>query len=124
MHEMSLVHEVLNIVLKSTKGTPIKAVSEVHLTIGEARDVVEDYMNGLFNHLARGTVAENAKLVINRVPYTVRCADCGEVFRMNIRDRSTWVCPHCGAQRRYYLNTGMEFRVDSVQVANIEQGAA
>lgn len=124
MHEMSLVHEVLNVVLKSTKGTSVKAVSEVHLTIGEARDVMEDYMNGLFNFLAKGTVAEHARLVINRIPYTVRCADCGEIFHINIRDKKSWMCPQCGAERRYYFNSGMEFRVDSIQVASVEQGAA
>ena len=121
MHEMALVHQVLDVVLESTKAAPAVTVSEVHLTIGEARDVIEDYMQGLFTFLARGTVAEQAKLIINRVPYTVRCADCGEVFPLNVRDQRTWVCPKCGAFKRYYLNSGMEFRVDSIQVA---EGAA
>ena len=124
MHEMALVHNVVETVLDQAGRVGAREVGAVHLTIGEGRDVVEDYMQGLFAFLARGTVAERARLVVRRVPYTVRCTCCGTVFPLNVRDASTWVCPHCAAERQYRLHTGMEFTIDRIQVvgdARLEQ---
>lgn len=116
MHEMALVHNVVETVLDQAGKVGAREVGSVHLTIGEGRDVVEDYMQGLFAFLSRGTVAERAQLVIKRVPYTVRCTRCGTVFPLNVRDASTWVCPHCAAERQYRLHSGMEFTIDRIQV--------
>lgn len=117
MHEMALVHQVVSLVLDQVRDTDVTEVTAVHLTIGEGRDVIEDYMGGLFSFVARGTVAEHAKLVIHRVPYTVRCNQCGEVFPINVRDDATWVCPQCGAVKDYRLFSGMEFMVDNILVS-------
>ncbi|TNU94801.1 hydrogenase maturation nickel metallochaperone HypA [Eggerthella lenta] len=117
MHEMALVHQVVDAVVEHAEGIGAKEVKAVHLTIGEGRDVVEDFMQGLFSFLARDTVAEHARLVVKRVPYTVRCNRCGCVFPLNVRDSSTWVCPDCGVERDYRLNSGMEFMIDRMQVA-------
>ena len=116
MHEMALVHEVVDTVLEHAEAIDAKEVTAVRLTIGEGRDVVESFMQGLFSFLARGTVAERAELVVRRVPYTVRCNRCGCVFPLNVRDSSTWVCPQCEAERDYRLNSGMEFTISEVQV--------
>ena len=67
--------------------------------------------------MARGTAAEHAQLVIRRVPYTVRCNQCGEIFPINVRDSSTWVCPQCEAVKDYRLFSGMEFMIDSISVS-------
>lgn len=116
MHEMALVHGVVDAVLEHAEAVGAKEVKAVHLTIGEGRDVVEDFMQGLFSFLARGTVAEEAKLIVRRVPYAVRCNRCGSVFPLNVRDSSTWVCPNCGAERDYRLYSGMEFMINEIRI--------
>ena len=116
MHEMALVHGVVNAVLEHAESAGAKEVRSVHLTIGEGRDVVEDFMQGLFSFLARGTAAERAELVVRRMPYAVRCNLCDCVFPLNVRDSSTWVCPQCGVERNYRLHSGMEFTIDDIQV--------
>lgn len=117
MHEMALVHQVVDTVLEQVRGTDVAEVTAVHLTICVGRDVIEDYMSGLFSFVARGTAAEHAQLVIRRVPYTVRCNQCGEIFPINVRDSSTWVCPQCEAVKDYRLFSGMEFMIDSISVS-------
>ena len=112
MHEMALTHEVLDVVLENAKNSGAIEVKTVHLTIGEGRDVIEDYMQGLFSFLARDTVAERARLVVKRVPYMVRCNVCGSIFPLNVRDSSTWTCTQCGAKRDYQLYSGMEFMIN------------
>lgn len=83
MHEMAITREVVDIVVKEAEAVGALQVSAVHLTIGYMRDIVEEYIDGLFAHLARGTVAEHAELVIVRVPFTVRCNRCGQVYHFN-----------------------------------------
>ncbi|MCD8013711.1 MAG: hydrogenase maturation nickel metallochaperone HypA [Lachnospiraceae bacterium] len=117
MHEMALVRRVVDIVVTKAEAVGASEVHAVHLVIGEARDIVEDYFEGLFQYLARGTVAENAEMVIYRVPYTVRCNQCGFIFPINIFNEETWVCPACKAKRDYKLNSGMEFAVKNIEVA-------
>ena len=116
MHEMALMHGVVDAVLEHAEGAGAKEVTMVRLTIGECRDVIEDLLQGLFSFLARGTAAERAELVVRRVPYTVRCNRCGSVFPLNVRDSSTRVCPCCKAERDYRLNSGMEFVIDQMHV--------
>ena len=122
MHEMALVRSVLDTVLDVCRGKPIAEVSAVRLSIGELSDVVDDYVPGLFRYLAKGTVAENAEVVITRVPVRVRCKSCGAVFPLDLRsvdphDPSTMSCPKCGAVKNYRMVSGSEFRIESIEVA-------
>lgn len=123
MHEMALVHPIVDTVLAHATAIGAAEVAAVHLTIGDGRDVIEDYMHGLFAFLTRGTVAENAKLVIRHIPYTVKCNECDHVFPLNVRDKSTWTCPACDAERNYHLHSGMEFTIDSIEVARFADAA-
>lgn len=117
MHEMSLVHDLVDVVLDESAKHGIAEVGAVHLTIGEGRDIVVEFLEGLFRHLARGTAAANARVVVERVPITVRCRQCGRVFSLNVYDEATWRCPDCGAERDYVLNSGLEFSIDAIEPA-------
>lgn len=121
MHEMSLVRPIVNMVLEECEGKNVRAVTSVHLTIGEGHDVIVDTIPGLFQFLARGTVAEHAEVVIERVPLRAQCNRCGEVFPINVYHSETWVCPACG-QRDYRLYSGREFCIDSIRVEGLLPG--
>ena len=96
MHEMSMVRVVVEAVLEECEGKDIAKVKAVNLRIGEMRDVIESYVPDLFRFLARGTIAADAQVNIERVPMMVRCHDCYEIWHLNSRDESTWTCPRCG----------------------------
>lgn len=123
MHEMSLIRPVVDLVLKECGERGVTKANAVHLTVGSLRDVIEDYMQGLFQYLARGTVAENAKLVITRVPAVVICNQCGTPFPISTRDKESWTCPQCGAYHDYRLYRGNEFRVDCIEAEGPTEGA-
>lgn len=116
MHEMSLVRKVVDIVLEECEGKDIEEVVCVQLSLGELSDVVEPYVEGLFRHLAKGTVAANASIEIKRIPAYVRCRDCSDIHHIDFRDESTWYCPRCGVYKNYRLISGHEFRIDNIQV--------
>lgn len=115
MHEMALVRNVVDIVVEEAEAAHAAEVRAVHIVIGEGRDVVEDYFESLFQFLARGTVAEHAKVIIYRIPYRVQCNRCGAVFHVNIFDRATWGCPACEAYQNYKLVSGMEFSISKIE---------
>ncbi|MEE8717338.1 MAG: hydrogenase maturation nickel metallochaperone HypA [Coriobacteriales bacterium] len=116
MHEMSLVREIVDAVLEECSEAGVTKVDTVRLTIGELHDVVEEYIPGLFRYLARGTVASDAEVVIDRVPARLSCGRCGEVFRADPRNPRGWECPACHADGGFKLRSGMEFAIDSIEV--------
>ena len=119
MHEMSLIRNVVEMVLKECEGKNVKEVKAVHLTIGELSDIVEQYVPGLFKHLAgkqESKIAANAEVIIKRTPLLVRCNECYEIFHIDVHNEETWVCPRCGAKQKYTLFSGREFRIDNIEV--------
>ena len=116
MHEMAYVRNVVDVVNEYANRDDVAEVVAVHLTIGEGRDIVVDYFQGLFQFLARGTKAEHAEIAIRRTPFAVSCNRCATVFPINVFDESSWKCPSCGAVRDYRMHSGMEFRIDRIEV--------
>lgn len=121
MHEMALMRTVVDTVLDFAEQNGAVEVKAVYMTVGYNRDVVEQYMDGMFAFLARGTIAENAELIVRRTPYTVKCNQCGRIFHINVYDASTWVCPQCQAERDYKLHSGMEFAINKIEVVLPEE---
>ena len=93
-------------------------VTSITLRIGKGRDIVVDLFSGLFDHLSKGTPAEGAELVFERVPMVTRCKDCSKLYHLNVHDERTWPCPACGSQN-YELASGMEFSIENVTVGEI-----
>ena len=117
MHEMSLVRNIVDVVLDECAGTDVVKGKTVSLTIGELRDVIFEYVPDLFRHLARGTIAAEAQVVITSVPALLECSRCGTEFHpANTRDPRTWRCPSCNADTGYRLRSGMELGIDSIEV--------
>ena len=97
MHEMSLTRDVVDAVLDHAAMAQADRVLSVHMTVGEIHDIVDDLFVKCFAFLARGTAAEGARVTIDRVPLTVRCKECGEVFGVDLHARGGALrCPGCG----------------------------
>lgn len=120
MHEMALVRNVVDIVVEKAEASNVREVRAVHIVIGEGRDVVEEYFEGLFRYLARGTVAQRAEVILYRMPYMVRCNQCGFVFHVDVFDQESWSCPACEAYQEYKLVSGLEFYVSRIEVVGTE----
>lgn len=119
MHEMGLTRDVLDTVLSEAAKANARKVCSVTLSIGYVRDIAEDVFEGLFEWLARGTVAEGAELIINRVPVMVLCHNCEALYHIEVMDAETWPCPFCGT-KDYDIKTGLEFRIDDINIITKE----
>lgn len=117
MHEMALTENIVDIVTRTATMAEAKEVTRVHLQVGALRDIVEHMMTDCFHFLARGTVAENAKLEIERIPLVVQCRQCGEKMQVEIHagDRETEKCGKCGASS-FQIVQGNEFIVDDIEI--------
>ena len=117
MHEMALAENIVDMVVQAAEGAGAVRVKTVYLTIGAARDVVVDLLDGLIRHLARGTVAADAEVVILEAPVLGRCEECGATYPIDYTDlRASWDCPRCKGGR-YKVVSGMQFTVDRIEVA-------
>lgn len=117
MHEMALARNVVDSVIASAESVSANEITEIWLTIGIARDIVDDLFDGLIKFLCRDTIAENAVVILARSPLTIKCNDCGAITPIDYRIIGNTVdCPCCHSEN-YHLNSGMEFAIDRIKVA-------
>ena len=121
MHETGVCRSIVETVERFALAGHAKRVKTVRIKLGEVHDVVPEILIGAFEWMARGTVAEGAEMVIERIPFTVKCELCGEVYRLDVHDERTWDCPACH-QRAYHLHTGREFLIDAIEIENYAPG--
>ncbi len=115
MHELSYTRSILNAVVSSAEDAGAHKVKSVHLAVGEVRDIVDELFRNCFEYLAKNTVASDAEIRIDRIPLSLLCRRCGTIFNADAFSSKAIACPHCG-QSDYAINSGMEFRIDSIEV--------
>lgn len=110
MHEVSLAESIRTSLLQMQEEQRWKSVVEVRLRIGVLRQVFPDILSFAFDTVTRGTALEGARLVVEDVPLSFRCRDCGTSWK----DESA-LCPSCGSIHRETV-AGMELEIESVEV--------
>ena len=115
MHELSVTESLLQVVLLHAGKGGAKRVVSVSVRVGALSDVVNEWMQRYFDYLSRGTIAEGARIRIERVPVTFRCDGCAAVFPADPRSREPIRCPCCGAEAMT-LVTGRECVVEGIEV--------
>jgi hydrogenase nickel incorporation protein HypA/HybF len=72
-------------------------------------------MQRYFDYLSRQTLAEGAKLVIERAPIVLRCESCSRSFEVTREGLKEVQCPDCGESRCRFVS-GREYLVKSIEV--------
>ncbi len=112
MHELSITQSILDISLRAAEARHAARIRVIRLKIGAFSGVVPDCVQMYLDVLAKGTVAEGAKIEAETVPLKVRCNACGREAEI---DRRHIACPHCGSVDLHRLS-GRELLVDSLEV--------
>ena len=112
MHELSVTESILKIVLRHAEQSGAARVTQIDLVIGDLSSIIDDSVQFYFDMISQGTLAENARLVFDRVPGQLRCWDCQTIFAP---DGRMYACPQCGSVRVEVI-AGREFRVESIEV--------
>ncbi len=76
MHELSLTENLVRVLQEQSVAQNFERVLSVHLEIGALSTLEPGSLEFCFEIVARGTIAENAKLEILRTPGVAICRKC------------------------------------------------
>ena len=109
MHEATLAENIIKISLDIAEKSHAKKISAVGLKLGKMAGVEVEALNLSFEVLSRETPAENAKLIIEKIPIRAECNKCGKIFTL---EDFNFFCPECDGI--LILQSGRELLVDFV----------
>lgn len=112
MHEMSLCEGVVALVEDEAAKQGFTRVRTVVLEIGVLGHVAPEAMEFCFEAVSRGTIADGARLAIERVPGAGWCLDCEKTVPLTERFGA---CPACG-RHKVQMTAGDELRVRELEV--------
>ena len=115
MHELSIAQSVVEIVRQHLPDDRPVKVNAVRIRLGELSGIVPDSLEFCFSAIVAGTSLEGATLMMERVPLTARCADCGATSAI---DQSIFACPACGGSA-LQITTGREMNVVAIDVDDL-----
>jgi hydrogenase nickel incorporation protein HypA/HybF len=111
MHEFGIIQGVFKLVEEAAVKNNLKAITKVTLKIGKLRQVFPDFLQFAFETVSKGTVAQDAKLVIVEVPIKMKCRTCQQEFAV---ERNAYICPKCNNVGLDVLS-GKEIYIESIE---------
>lgn len=112
MHEMALAEGMLQILEDQARAQEYTQVKTVWLDIGELSHVDVHAMRFCFDAVVQGTVADGAKLEINRTPGEAWCHNCAKTVPLA---RLADPCPECG-DYQLQVTGGEDMRIRELEV--------
>lgn len=114
MHEMGLVQNIVDIVLKTAEQNGISKVLRVNIRAGQLRAIVPEQLQFCFQILCKESpILEGTELVVETLPVKGKCKSCQHEFSV---EEYRFVCPECEHEDIDVLQ-GMELLVSNIEVA-------
>jgi hydrogenase nickel incorporation protein HypA/HybF len=115
MHELSIAVGLIDLAAEEAARQGNVRVATVYLRIGPLAGVVADALRFSFDLAAEGTAVEGARLEIEDVPVTVRCARCAA--DNTVGDPQRIRCPICGGPAT--VVGGRELELAAMEVIDV-----
>jgi hydrogenase nickel incorporation protein HypA/HybF len=115
MHELQVTERILDVVLKHAAGHDVSRIVVIHLKVGELSDLEDEWLQRYFDYLSKDTLAENARLAIERAPIVMQCESCSASLEVRKDELREIVCAECGGSR-FRLVSGREYLVKNIEV--------
>lgn len=93
MHELAICQSLLAQVEEVARDNDAERVSVVTVELGPLSGVVPVLLKRTFAVARRGTLAENAKLLVEETQPRIRCRSCGREATV---PENQLLCPDCG----------------------------
>jgi len=110
MHEFSIIQSIIDIAIDSARVNKAVTISAVEVDVGQASGGIPEALEFAWESARKGTLLENADLVINPVPIKVTCRSCNHKYQP---DDIFEACPYCG-DINPELISGRELRVAAI----------
>ena len=113
MHEMGLVQNIVDIVLKTAEQNDIAKVLRINIRAGQLRAIVPEQLQFCFGILAKESpILDGTELVVETLPVKGKCKSCRHEFLVK---EYRFVCPECEHEDIDVLQ-GMELLVSNIEV--------
>ena len=111
MHELSVASAIIDTAARHAGG---RRVTAVYVRAGQLRQVVPESLAFYFEHVARDTLCEGARLEQEVVDARLRCNPCDYEWAIEI---PAFRCPTCGGSD-VEIASGNEFEVESIEIGS------
>jgi hydrogenase nickel incorporation protein HypA/HybF len=113
MHELSLCGSIYEIADRAAAG---RAVSVIHLRVGQLRQVVPETLTYCWALVSEQTELAGSRLIVDSVPVTLHCLDCGSTT--TLADQLMLLCANCCGVR-VSVTAGEELMLTSLELAEV-----
>jgi len=112
MHELAVTQQILDMALEKARENRASEIQSINLVVGDLTSIIDDSVQFYFDILSKNTMAEKARLSIQRVPVELRCRSCRRSY---IAPDQHWHCPQCQSLD-LEITRGNEFYLDSIEI--------
>lgn len=92
MHEFGIIENIFKTIEKIALENRLQIISKVVLKIGKLRQLIPEFLRFAFQTVAKNTFAENAELIIEEIPITIKCKKCQNITQL---EEVFFLCPKC-----------------------------
>ena len=115
MHELPVIQRIVTLAVSHAQKANATRIHKIHIEIGELTDLQNEWIQKYFDYVSKGTLAEGATLLIERVPVVMQCNDCSDTFRPDMNKNERLICPKCRSHN-YQLVSGRGYTLKSLEV--------
>lgn len=112
MHELSIASDILTIIRQNVPQEELSNVENINVKIGDMSGVVAESLEFCFQTIIPETELSNAKLIIKKIPFAVKCNLCGSLTTNEFGIR---VCSKCNSTDTTVIS-GLEMQVTEVEL--------
>ena len=113
MHEVSLALNLLDLAQKQCADSGYNKITSISLKIGIGAGVMKDALEFAFDAVKKGTIADEAALIIEDVPFSGCCHHCKKDFTSS--QEFVLFCPYCGSHELEFYS-GKDLNIFEMEV--------
>lgn len=112
MHELSIAQDILIIIRQNVPQEELSNIENIKVKIGDMSGVVAESLAFCFQAITSETELAQAKMVIEKIPFVLKCNSCGNESTNEFGIR---VCPDCRSTDTT-VKSGLEMQVTEVEL--------
>ena len=112
MHEYPVTQQIVQVAVETGNKNSALKVTKIVIVVGELSGFIGESIQMYFDILSKGTIAENAQIIIQPVKPKLRCSLCGIYFE---RKLYSFLCPECGGDG-HPSEIGKEFYIENIEI--------
>ena len=111
MHEIGLAQDILKKALPLAEEKELVKINHIKVLAGETLLIHPEEFDQAFEKVAKGSIAEGAKIELHLSPLKARCTFCGRQFSGK---EPKLECPACG-KKDFDLLSGNELEIKEIE---------